>query len=48
MRANFFWSSSSSVPGPILFNTFISGLVLILKDIDIASYADGNTLYKAC
>ena len=37
----------SSVSGHIFFNTFLSDLFLILKDINIASYAGGNTLYIA-
>ena len=34
-----------SILGPLLFNIFISDLFLIIKDIDIASYADDNTPY---
>ena len=34
-----------SILGPLLFNIFISDLFLIIKDIDIASYADDNTAY---
>ena len=36
-----------SVLGPILFNIFLIDFFLILKNIDIASYADDNALYKA-
>ena len=36
-----------SILGPILFNIFWSDLFLIMKDIDFASYADDNTIYKA-
>ena len=35
-----------SVLGPILFNIFLSDLFLIVDDIDIANYADDNTIYK--
>ena len=34
-----------SILGPLLFNIFISDLFLIIKNIDIASYADDNTPY---
>ena len=32
--------------GPILFNIFLSDLFLIVDDVDIANYADDNTIYK--
>ena len=32
--------------GSILFNIFLSDLFLIVDDIDIANYADNNTIYK--
>ena len=35
-----------SILGPILFNIFLSDLFLIVDDIDIANYADNNTIYK--
>ena len=35
-----------SILGPILFNIFSSDLFLIVDDIDIANYADDNTIYK--
>ena len=35
-----------STLGPILFNIFLSDLLLIVDDIDIANYADDNTIYK--
>ena len=34
-----------SVLGPLLFNIFVSDLLLILNNIEIASYADDNTSY---
>ena len=37
----------SSILGPLLFNIFISDLFLIIKDINIASYAGDNTPYCA-
>ena len=36
-----------SILGPLLFNIFISNLFLIIKGIDIASYADDNSSYCA-
>ena len=35
-----------SILGPILFNIFLSDLFLIVENIDIANYADDNTIYK--
>ena len=32
--------------GLILFNIFLSDLFLIVDDVNIANYADGNTIYK--
>ena len=32
--------------GRILFNIFLSDLFLIVDDVDIANYADDNTIYK--
>ena len=34
-----------SILGPLLFNIFLSDLLLILKDVNIASYTDDNTLH---
>ena len=34
-----------SILGPLLFNIFLAGLFFIINDIDIANYADDNTLY---
>ena len=35
----------SSILGPLLFNTFLIDLFFIIKDLDIANYADDNTPY---
>ena len=35
-----------SILGQILFNIFLSDLFLIVGDIDVANYADDNTIYK--
>ena len=37
-----------STLGPLLFNIFLSDLFLIVKDVNIASFADDNTLYDSC
>ena len=34
-----------SILGPLVFNIFLCYLFVFIKDIDIASYADNNTLY---
>ena len=34
-----------SIPGPLLFNIFLSDLLLVMENINIASYADDNTPY---
>ena len=34
-----------SILGPILFNIFLSDLFLVLNNVDLASYADDNTIY---
>ena len=34
-----------SIPGPLFFNIFLCDLFLIMKNTDIASYADDNTPY---
>ena len=34
-----------SILGPLLFNIFLCDLFLIMENIDIASYANDNTLY---
>ena len=34
-----------SILGSLLFNIFLCDLFLIMENIDIASYADDNTLY---
>ena len=33
-----------SILGPLLFNIFLADLLFILNDVDIASYADDNTV----
>ena len=35
-----------SILGPLLFDIFLCDLFLIMGNIDIASYADNNTLYS--
>ena len=37
-----------SILGPFLFNIFLSDPFLIVKDFNIVSYADDNTLYDSC
>ena len=37
-----------TILGPLLFNIFLSDLFLIVKDVNIASYADDNALYDSC
>ena len=36
-----------SVFWPMLFNIFLSDLLLIIKETEFTSYADDNTLYDA-
>ena len=43
-----FGDSQGTILGPPLFNAFLSDLFLIVKDVNIASYADDNTLYDSC
>ena len=35
-----------SILGPILFNTFLSDLFLVVKDVNIACYANDKTIYQ--
>ena len=35
-----------SILGPVRFNIFLSDLFLIVDNIDVANYADNNTMYK--
>ena len=37
-----------SILGPLAYNIFLGVLFLIVKDVNIASYADDNTLYDSC
>ena len=36
----------SPILSPILFNMFLSDLFLIVDDVDIANYADDNSIYR--
>ena len=36
-----------SMLGPILFIIFINDLLLVVKDVNFASYADDNTIYQS-
>ena len=36
-----------SILEPILFNTFLSDLSLVINDVNIAGYADDNTIYDS-
>ena len=36
-----------SILGPLLFNIFLADLFLVLKDVDIANFADDNTPYTS-
>ena len=38
--------SQGSILGPILFNIFLCDMLFMVDNIDIASYADDNTLYS--
>ena len=39
--------SQGSTLGPLLFNIFLPGLFLVLKDVDIANFADDNTPFTS-
>ena len=39
--------AQGSMLGPILFNIFINDLVLFSKDVELANFADDNTIYAA-
>ena len=36
-----------SILGPILFNIFINDLFSFIKDVELANFADDNTIYAA-
>ena len=36
-----------SILGPLLFNIFLADLFLVLKDVDIANFADDNTPFTS-
>ena len=36
-----------SILGPLLFNIFLADVFLVLKDVDIANFADDNTPFKS-
>ena len=36
-----------SILGPILFDIFLSGLFLVVKDVSFTIYADHNTIYQS-
>ena len=39
--------TQGSILGPILLNFFISDLFFVVKDVNIASYADDDTFYQS-
>ena len=46
---NFGWQAGvrqGSIDGPLLFNLFISDLVLFLSETFLSNYADDNNLYS--
>ena len=47
MVRNIIWRPQESVLGPLLFNNIFADLFCVVKDIDIASYADDNTPFVA-
>ena len=45
MDAKYYWSSTSSILGPLLFSIFLNDLLRINLRSDIHTFADDNTLY---
>ena len=42
MARDVFWVLQSSIIGPLLFNTYLVDLLVIMDDIDIVNYAYNN------
>ena len=47
MVRDYLWVPQGSIIGPILFNVFISDLLLFIKETVTCNFADDTTLY-AC
>ena len=46
MGGNTFRCKQGPVLRPILFNIFLSELLLLVKNVDFASYGDDSTIYN--